>query len=220
MFYTIYKTNNIINGKYYIGKHQTKDLNDGYLGSGKYLKRAIAKYGLSNFHKEILHICSTEKEMNLLEKILVVPDSELNYNLCQGGKGGFGYINKNIMTKEMLSKAGKAGGALAGEIMKNKCKNDPVFKKYFAALGRKNIKANLHDKLKIRFKDGNGWTGRKHSDKSKQKISKSIFGKNVGTLNSQYGTCWITNGINNKKIKKDSFDNWLELGYNKGRVCY
>ena len=95
MFYTIYKTTNLINGKFYIGKHQTKDINDGYLGSGKLLKRAVKKYGLENFHKEILHVCESEKQMNALEKILVVPDSELNYNLCDGGKGGFNYIYKN-----------------------------------------------------------------------------------------------------------------------------
>ena len=85
MFFTIYKTTNLINGKYYIGKHQTKDLNDGYMGSGKRLKYAIAKYGIENFHKEVLHVCNTEKQMNTLEKILVVPDAELNYNLCVGG---------------------------------------------------------------------------------------------------------------------------------------
>ena len=37
MFYTIYKTTNKISDKVYIGKHQTKDLEDGYLGSGKML---------------------------------------------------------------------------------------------------------------------------------------------------------------------------------------
>jgi hypothetical protein len=72
MYFIIYKTTNIINGKYYIGKHKTNDLNDGYLGSGKLLKRAIKKYGTENFHREILHHCKSDEEMNLLEKILVV----------------------------------------------------------------------------------------------------------------------------------------------------
>jgi hypothetical protein len=43
----IYKTTNIINGKYYVGK----DINnsESYLGSGVLLKRAIKKYGKENF---------------------------------------------------------------------------------------------------------------------------------------------------------------------------
>ena len=94
MFYTIYKITNNLNGKYYIGKHQTKDLNDGYMRSGKLIKLAIDKHGRSNFTKEILHVFDNESEMNAKEKELVVI-SEQSYNLCEGGKGGFGYINQN-----------------------------------------------------------------------------------------------------------------------------
>lgn len=43
--YTVYKTTNIINGKYYIGVHKTTNPNDSYLGSGKAIKEAIKKYG-------------------------------------------------------------------------------------------------------------------------------------------------------------------------------
>jgi len=104
MFYTIYKTTNVVNGKFYIGKHQTKNIKDNYLGSGKRLKFAIKKYGIENFHKEILFVCESEKHMNTLEKILVVPDPELNYNLCDGGKGGFGYINSKLNLTEVRIK--------------------------------------------------------------------------------------------------------------------
>lgn len=45
MFYAIYKITNQIDGKFYIGSHKTKDLNDVYMGSGKYLIHAQKKYG-------------------------------------------------------------------------------------------------------------------------------------------------------------------------------
>jgi hypothetical protein len=93
MHYTIYKITNKLNGKFYIGKHQTKDLNDGYMGSGKLIKAAIKKHGVENFTKEILHVFDTEAEMNETEARLVLIH-EGSYNLCPGGNGGFGYINK------------------------------------------------------------------------------------------------------------------------------
>ena len=34
-------------------------------------------------------------------------------------------------------------------------------------------------------------------------MKNSKKGHGVGATNSQYGTKWITNGINNKKIKKE-----------------
>ena len=72
MYFTVYKITNNINGKFYIGKHQTTDLNDGYMGSGKLLLQDISKYGKENFTKEILFIFETEEEMNTKEKELVV----------------------------------------------------------------------------------------------------------------------------------------------------
>jgi hypothetical protein len=66
MIYLLYKTTNLINGKTYIGIHQTKNINDGYLGSGLYFLRAVKKYGKENFKREILEFCSSFDE--LLEK--------------------------------------------------------------------------------------------------------------------------------------------------------
>ena len=60
-YYIIYKITNIINGMIYIGQHTTSDINDGYMGSGVYLKMAINKYGIDNFKKEILFYCDSLK---------------------------------------------------------------------------------------------------------------------------------------------------------------
>lgn len=88
MFYTIYKIINQINGKFYIGKHQTYNLDDGYMGSGKLIKYAIEKYGIENFTKEYLGVYDSQIKMDLAEKIYVILDEEVSYNLCRGGEGG------------------------------------------------------------------------------------------------------------------------------------
>ena len=115
MKYTIYKITNKVNNKIYIGKHQTKDPNDGYMGSGKMLRRAQKKYGIENFIKEILYIFDTEDEMNAKEKELVTEEfclREDTYNICIGGQGGFSYINNNTLYDiEQRRLAGKSSMA-------------------------------------------------------------------------------------------------------------
>lgn len=90
--YFVYKTTNIINGRYYIGVHATRNLKDGYLGSGQQLRYAIRKYGKENFVIEILEYCKSEEDMYKRERELVTLN-EVNckecYNLKVGGKGGF-----------------------------------------------------------------------------------------------------------------------------------
>lgn len=86
----IYKIINIINGKWYIGKHNGK--NPNYAGSGKLLKQAIKKYGKDSFKKEILENCFTEEELNLKEQQWITDTSAttdpMSYNLANGGEGG------------------------------------------------------------------------------------------------------------------------------------
>ena len=61
----IYLTTNLINGKKYIGKDARNQ--QWYLGSGKYLKKAIKKYGKENFKKELLEECSSLEELSKAE---------------------------------------------------------------------------------------------------------------------------------------------------------
>jgi len=91
MKYIIYKTTNIIDGKYYIGCHCTDDENDSYLGSGKHLTSAIKKYGRENFVKEVLYVFEHKQDMFNKEKEIVNEEfvnNPVTYNLKIGGSGG------------------------------------------------------------------------------------------------------------------------------------
>ena len=109
MFYTIYKITNLINGKIYIGKHQTKNPTDAYYGSGKAIQNAIKLHGKHNFSKEVLHIFETDDEMNAKERDLITEEfvaRQDTYNLGVGGEGGPHFKGRvhSQTTKETLRK--------------------------------------------------------------------------------------------------------------------
>lgn len=68
MKHILYKTTNLLNGRYYIGMHSTRTLNDGYLGSGKRLKAEIKKYGKENFKREVLADLPSRKDLEDAER--------------------------------------------------------------------------------------------------------------------------------------------------------
>ena len=63
--YLIYKISNNLNGRYYIGQHQTTNINDGYLGSGKLIRQATEKYDLSCFTKIFLYDFDNFNDMHI-----------------------------------------------------------------------------------------------------------------------------------------------------------
>ena len=87
IYYTIYKITNKLNRNYYIGSHKTKNLDDGYMGSGNLIKEAVKKYGKENFEKEYLFFAFDNKSLNLVEEELVVTHEQdsKSYNLTVGG---------------------------------------------------------------------------------------------------------------------------------------
>ena len=89
MHHIIYKITNLKNGKYYIGRHSTKNINDSYMGSGIGIKNAISKYGVKNFKKEIIARANNREELWNLEKEIINEDivkDPLSYNNTYGGK--------------------------------------------------------------------------------------------------------------------------------------
>jgi group I intron endonuclease len=81
----IYKTTNLVNGKFYIG--QDSKNNPEYLGSGLLLNKAIEKYGRENFLKEVVEQCNSKEELNSRE-IFWISELKPLYNIAKGGIGG------------------------------------------------------------------------------------------------------------------------------------
>lgn len=127
MYGFIYITTNHINGKQYIGQRKYDKQNKwkDYLGSGIILSKAIDKYGIENFSKEIIEECNSKKELNEREKYWITyynaVNSEHFYNIASGGDGGntlAGYTDEEL---EIHSK--KLSNALKGVI--NQGANNP-----------------------------------------------------------------------------------------------
>lgn len=80
MIHFIYKTTSA-SGKYYIGRHSTSKLDDGYLGSGKWIRSMENKSGLT---REILaYACSFDELLLLEEKFIadhLSDPNNMNFN--------------------------------------------------------------------------------------------------------------------------------------------
>lgn len=121
-FHFVYETTNLVNGKYYIGKHSTNDLNDGYLGSGKHFKNAVLKYGKENFSRKILHFFETSEQAWKFEEKIVTEETikdNNSYNEAYGGKNHIRSLKNNDLNKfkKHQSKAGKKGIVALNDIL-------------------------------------------------------------------------------------------------------
>ena len=280
-YHYLYKTTNLINNKYYYGIHSTNNIDDGYLGSGTYLRRAIRKYGKDNFKREIIKMFDSREELVQAE-IEIITETVLkdkqNMN-CQYGGEGFNTIgmvtvrDKNgVCFKVFCNDPRYLSGELIS-VVKNqvtvKDNNNNIFnvhiydKRYLSGelnsitkntilvkdINGNNFRININDERylsgelisyttgKIQVKDINGnnllvdkndprylngelthfFQGKKHTDETKKKMSQSSKGMCVGEKNGSFGTCWITKDNENKKIKKEELNHYLNNGWFKGR---
>jgi group I intron endonuclease len=179
----IYRTTNLINQKFYIGKDTHN--NPNYYGSGKKLKLAIKKYGKENFKKEILEICETKEQLNEREKHWIEKLNAINegYNISLGGDGG-DTISNNPKKREIakihsekmkMEKFNKKKGTKVVKLKKrddsnwvnpNKGKVSPLKGK---STGKKGISNPTHSEW---MKKNNPFKGKTHTKEVREILSK------------------------------------------------
>lgn len=186
----IYKTTNLINNKIYIGQKKAAKKANYYLGSGKYLKAAINKYGKENFICEIIEEVNTLEELDSREiywiKFYNATNRAIGYNISNGG-----LVNR----------------AFSG-------KNNPMYGKTHSIETRKKIsqkqieynKTHLNNfqRPEVIKKIKNKLQNHQVAAETRNKISKTI--KN---------SCWITDGINVINITSEYLNEFLSKGFYK-----
>lgn len=188
----IYITTNMVNGKRYIGQKKFEEGTNlyrwkSYLGSGTTLKRAIKKYGKDNFHRDIIDVAYSEKELNNKEKhyinIYDAINSDDYYNIAEGGRKD-PFAGKT--DEEILEIRRKASESLSKV---NKGENHPNFGK----------KTKEETKIKI----SKSLKGRPLSEERKKNISlglKRRNNKNKFNLNVRnFSTSKAENSSRSKK---------------------
>ena len=174
MFYYLYKITNLISGKIYIGVHQTKDLDDGYLGSGSHISAAIKKYGKENFCKEILEFFDNMNDMFIKERKVVNEDflkRDDVYNKVLGGHGGspkgngftFKGCNHSEETKQRLKES------------KVNFKHSEQTKRLLSENNWSKRDPKAHSESSRLANEG-----KSKSDEHKEKIRQSLLGKKRG----------------------------------------
>lgn len=208
-FHFIYKITNKLNGKFYIGMHSTDSLDDGYFGSGKYLKRSVEKHGKENHEMEILEHYFSREDLVSREKELVTVallQNELCMNLRLGGEGGDGWYFVNAFP-EMKTKIQALRSKAGNEAFTEKMANDAAFRESFSS------KVSSSNTGKKGIKPKASFAGKNHSDETLERMRKS---KNLGESNSQFGLRWI-HSLELKSSKRIKKSDPLPEGWNEGR---
>lgn len=152
MFYIIYKTTCLINSKIYIGYHSTNNLDDGYLGSGTHLKKAIKKYGVINFKREIIHLFNSKKEALNKEAEIVNEDfikRDDTFNIKCGGEGGWEHTWHDKRRLDAITKSFKEGRS-------------------------KGWQQSSEQRTKLRSGKNNGFYGKTHTKETKNAIKETL----------------------------------------------
>ena len=215
MKYTVYKTVNLINGKYYFGVHKTENPNDDYLGSGVYIKRAVAKHGKENFRKDVLFIyldpeSAFGKEDELIRCYRGL-DSQC-MNLRKGGSGGFDWINSKRNQSWRVRAARKTNRSVA--LKKRSSTSYAETDKSRRAEHFRYTRTEMHQERARAL--GRSWAGKKHKLETRLAIS-VVASRRTGSKNNQFGTRWMSKEGVVQKVTAEKTLELLKQGWVFGR---
>jgi hypothetical protein len=214
MEYLLYEIKNNINGKIYVGVHKTLVDDDGYMGSGKYIKRAIEKHGIENFTKTILERFDSAEAMFAREKEIVTDEFLARpdvYNLRRGGHGGW-----ELLLKTGANKVGRKNADIALEKMYGKDFRMVLGELAGIAAQTPEVKAIRKKTRQLKGVKSNSQFMNTVEVNEKRKKTFDAIEHQKGSKNSQYGSFWITNGVENKKTKNETIPD----GWNRGRINF
>lgn len=232
--HTIYKTTNKLNDKFYIGKHSTNNIHDAYLGSGVALKKAIKKYGIENFEKEILFCFENEQEAFLKEFEIVNAElisNPLCYNLTLGGRGSFFNINKKPMSDETkrkisFSSTGRKKSLETIEKIRQKIlgrKHSEEAKQKMRGPFSEEHKANISKSHADVSGEKNPFFGKTHSEETKQKLRNADY-TSRRRPNPKHGKCkgkkWFHHKDGKNYMLFENDPKIKELNLSLGRINY
>lgn len=199
--YFVYKTTNLLNGRFYIGK--SSKVNSNYLGSGKLITKAIKKYGVDNFRREILENCDLLEELEKAELFHLNNNLDCfvpkGYNILHGSNGGDTLTNhpdiEIIKRKMRLARIGKCEG-----------EKNPMYNRKHKP---ESIKKMSEIKKNISYEER---YGKDKSDEIKRKFSKTTLGKKVGPRPNIMGD---KNPSKRKEVLKKISEKKREMDKNK-----
>lgn len=244
MFGYIYETTCIINNKKYIGQHKSTTFDPKYFGSGTLLKKALAKYGQTNFHIQLLCECANQQELNEKEIYYIAKanavTSDEYYNVCAGGEGhSCTAWNKGISfflaTNAQLNalNAGRRLPASAKQKdtirqLRSNCvvSEETRHKLSKNAKGRRYINNGTQNKLvypeQVYAYLNQGWvTGRCNYTQNKPRRfstdeQEQQWRKHIS--DAFRGRIWVTNNIKSKQIFPTELPTYLSKGWRRGRT--
>lgn len=233
MYGYVYKSYCIETNKYYIGSKKSNKIIVNYFGSGKNIVKDIEKYGKDSFVLEIIEKCSSKEELSEREMFWIdyydAVNSDSFYNMFRTSNRNDGLKHSDSSKKAMSEKAKRK----MSDETKKKISNTMIYlHKCGVKFAHDSHNRNITEETRKRWAEscrrthtGNKYfLGKHHTEETKKKISNSHLGKIASDeLRKKYseqrkGKIYVTNGVKNRIINPDQLNEFVSLGYHKGRT--